>query len=166
MAKYARAQAELAEAKNAYSVARHRMATKKTEIAALKKELNAAIDDYYAADPEQMDEKTLELLKSGILSASEYTRLMNKAIESGNHTMARMIGKYATDAGEKIAEKYGKTSPQAMELRAVEYAAMQNNGGDRREAFEVMAELYDRCVNNPGMIGHWDDIISETVQNF
>ena len=165
-ARYARAQADLAEAKNAHAVAKHRLAARKSDILAIKKELQQDISNYYTADPAQIDGATLELLKSGILKPHEYSKLMNDATKAGNHTMARMIGKYADSAAAEVAKRDGENSTTARELRVVGYQAQQNNGGDRLEAFQVMEQLYDRCVNNPGMIDYWEQFTAETVADF
>ena len=112
-AKSARAQADFLEAKEAYRKAKGVLESHKSEIAALRKELVAELDDHYAADPAALDSNTLELLKSGVLKANEYAKLMDKAQAAGNHTMARMIGKYAADAAEEGGNKYGQNSEQA-----------------------------------------------------
>ena len=99
-AKSARAQADFLEAKEAYRKAKGVLESHKSEIAALRKELIAELDDHYAADPAALDGSTLELLKSGVLKANEYAKLMEKAQSNGNYTMARMIAKYAGDASD------------------------------------------------------------------
>lgn len=165
-AKAARARADLLDAQRALEEARRALAAHISDIAALRKELSAALDGQYVADPAALDGNTLELLKSGILKSSEYARLMNKAQSEGNHTMARLIAKYAGDAAAEMGSRYGASDPTAMELRAISRAANQDNGNETLQAFDVMADLYNRTANNPLMIDHWDELIGGLVKNF
>ena len=165
-AKSARAQADFLEAKEAYRKAKATLESHKSEIAALRKELVSELDDHYAADPAALDSATLELLKSGVLKANEYGKLMEKAQSDGNYTMARMIAKYAGDAAEQRGSKYGQNDEQARTLRAISYTAGPTNGSNTLQAFDLMADVYNRAVNNPGMIDHWGELTAETVENF
>lgn len=164
-AKSARAQADFLEAKEAYRKAKGVLESHKSEIAALRKELIAELDDHYAADPAALDSSTLELLKSGVLKANEYAKLMDKAQSDGNYTMARMIAKYAGDAAAEVAKKYGQNDEQARVLRGISYTANQNNGNETLQAFDLMGDVYNRAVNNPGMIDHWGELTSNALEN-
>ena len=64
---------------------------------ALRRQLEAAIAEKYAANPSDVDPNTLTLLQSGILTPPEYVRLFNRATSS---TMRRLIGKYAGEAAK------------------------------------------------------------------
>ena len=132
----------------------------------MRGELAAEIESAYSVDPAQLDNNTLELLKSGILSGSEYAKLLNAAQAAGNPTMVRLIGKYAQDAADAAATKYGQSDRAAAELRAVAYQSKANTGSAHLEAFDYLADVYRRCTNNPAMIGHWDELTAEAVQNF
>ena len=96
---------------------------------------------HYTANPAALDMATLELLKSGILTAAEYSRIMDKAIQDDNHTMARMIGQHAKAAAENAT-----SNDDAMALRAVAYKSNGMNGGNLVEAFDFVTSLYDRCT--------------------
>ena len=165
-AKSARAQADFLEAKQAFDAARRAFRDSDTQFNGMRRELAAAIDDAYSADPAQLDGNTLELLKSGILNGSEYAKLLNEAKAANNPTMVRMIGKYAADAAAARGEKYGQNDEQARAMRLTEYESRNFTGGDRLEAFDNMVSLYHRCTNNPAMIDHWDEFTAETVENF
>ena len=164
-AKSARAQADLLEAKEAWKQAQEEFKSHNREIADLRKELAAEIDNHYAADPAAMDSATLELLKSGILKSSEYARLMQKAQDNGNHTMCRMIAKYAGDAAVDVAKRYGENDSKARELRAIAYMGNQNDGSETMQAFDLMADVYKRATNNPGMIDHWAELTDVALEN-
>ena len=165
-AKSARAQADFLEAKQAYESARRTFRDSDRQFDVMRKELAAAIDDAYSVDPAALDSATLELLKSGIMNASEYTKLLEQAKANNNPTMVRMIGKYAADAAKARGESHGMNDREAQALRMAEYNSRSYTGGDRLQAFDNMVELYHRCTNNPGMIDHWDEFTAETVENF
>ena len=164
-AKSARAQADFLEAKEAMKAAKTAFEGHKSEIAALRKELVSELDDHYAADPAALDSATLELLKSGVLKANEYGKLMDKAQSDGNYTMARMIAKYAGDAAEQRGSKYGQNDEQARTLRAISYTAGQNNGSNTLQAFDLLSDVYSRSVNNPAMIDAWGELTADAVEN-
>lgn len=165
-AKSARAQADFLEAKQAYETARRTFRESDTQFNAMRRELAAAIDDAYSADPAQLDTATLELLKSGILTGSEYAKLLEQAKAASNPTMVRMIGRYAGEAAKARGESHGMNDREATALRMAEYNSRSYTGGDRLQAFDNMVELYHRCTNNPAMIDHWDEFTAETVENF
>lgn len=165
-AKSARAQADFLEAKEAYSKAKRVLESHKSELAAIRKELAAELEDAYSVDPAKLDTATLELLKSGILTGNEYVKLMREAQAAGNPTMVRMIGKYAEDAAAARGEKYGQNDEQARTMRLVGHESRQNTGSEHLKAFDYMADIYNRAVNNPGMIDHWGELTAETVENF
>jgi hypothetical protein len=165
-AKSARAQADFLEAKQAYETARRTFRESDTQFNAMRRELAAAIDDAYSADPAQLDTATLELLKSGILTGSEYAKLLEQAKAASNPTMVRMIGRYAGEAAKARGESHGMNDREATALRMAEYNSRSYTGGDRLQAFDNMVELYHRCTNNPAMIDHWDRFTAETVEKF
>ena len=165
-AKSARAQADFLEAKQAYETARRTFRESDTQFNAMRRELAAAIDDAYSADPAQLDTATLELLKSGILTGSEYAKLLEQAKAASNPTMVRMIGRYAGEAAKARGESHGMNDREATALRMAEYNSRSYTGGDRLQAFDNMVELYHRCTNNPAMIDHWDEFTAETVEKF
>ena len=165
-AKSVRAQADFLEAKQAYETARRAFRDSDTQFNGMRRELAAAIDAAYSADPAQLDGNTLELLKSGILTGSEYTKLLEQAKAASNPTMVRMIGRYAGEAAKARGESHGMNDREATALRLAEYNSRSYTGGDRLEAFDNMVNLYHRCTNNPAMIVHWDEFTAETVENF
>ena len=127
----------------------------------VRKEFVAAVESHFTADPAALDMATLELLKSGILKPAEYNRLMDKAINDNNHTMARMIGQHAKAAAENITDRDTATA-----LRSVSYRSSGMNGSNYVEAFDFVTDLYDRCSRNPALYGSWNELVGETIENF
>lgn len=161
-AKSSRAEADYAEAlaafdkfrKNGFYSYRQRM----NEV---RKEFVAAVESHFTADPAALDMATLELLKSGILKPAEYNRLMDKAINDSNHTMARMIGQYAKAAAENAGDRDTATA-----LRSVSYKSNGMNGSNYVEAFDFVTGLYDRCSRNPALYSKWGELAGEVIEKF
>jgi hypothetical protein len=166
LAKSARAQADLIEAREAFRHAKRVFADHASEFRTIRRELASEIDEAYRADPAQLDGNTLELLKSGILNGREYNHLLEQAKAAGNPTMARLIGKYAGDAAKARGQKYGADDREVREMLIAEVNSRFFTGEDRLQAFDNMTEIYNRCVNNPGMIDHWSELTAETVDSF
>ena len=165
--KSARAQADYTEAKAAYDKARRNFgAAQEKAIKDLRSELAAALDDAYSADPAALDSNTLELLKSGIMSASEYAKLMSAAQAAGNATMVRLIGKYAMDAADETAAKYGQNDPKAAEFRRVSHISRAFTGSTYLNNFDYITDVFRRCTRNPAMIDRWGDLTGDAVENF
>ena len=164
IAKSTRAEAEFMEAKQRLTNAKKAMETKKSELETLRKKLTNEIEKEYSADPAQLDGNTLELLKSGILKGNEYERLFAKAKADGNPTMMRMIGKYAGDAAKVRSDKNGWHDSEAQALRMVEHQSRTATGASHLQAFDNLAEVYNRCANNPAMIDHWEELTNGIIE--
>lgn len=158
-AQSARVYADYLTAKESMKRAQEEFSSHNSEIAALRRQLAADLNAHYAADPAALDANTLELLKSGVLTPAEYSRLLNKAQTEGNFTMARVIAKYAGDAAASMNQQ----DPRARELRAISYTASANNGSNILAAFDMMADVYRRATLNPHMIDSWDDLTGEVA---
>lgn len=156
-AKAARADADLIEARERYNKAQNMLQDRKNDIKALRQQLANELSVHYSADPTKLDGNTIELLKSGMLNPNEYLNLLNKARAENNHTMERLVAKYAGEAAEAETAKNG-SSQVADKYRAVSYMVNQNYGADELATFDVMAEAYRRTADNPSMIDAWDDL--------
>ncbi len=166
-AKAARAQADYLEAKAAYDNARRNFgAAEAKAIRELREGLETAVNDAYSVDPAKLDTATLELLKSGIMNASEYAKLMSAAQAADNPTMVRMIGKYAQDAADAMATKYGQNDPKARELRNVTYQSRAYTGSTYLANFDTVTDVFNRCTRNPALIDKWGDLTGEMVEQF
>ena len=165
VAKSARFEAEYQEAKAEYEKLRREMRDYKADgFKPIRKELESAIADAFAANPEHLDANTMELLRSGIMSADEYNRLMSKATADNNPTMVRVIAKYAKDRADQADAD--RNTDAARAFRAVAYNGNSVNGNAYLETFDVMTSCFNRCMNNTALIGHWDELNGEIVENF
>ena len=162
MAKSARAEADLAEAKAQFEHCRRNLfENKRREIAAIRAELETAVRDTYAADPSKVDMQTLELLRSGIMSADEYSRLIDAAASNGNHTMVRLIAKNAADMAEKATD-----TDVARSYRLVSHRGKGNDGTEYLRAFDFLADTFNRCERNFALSTKWDELTAPVVESF
>lgn len=159
------AEADLLEAKNARDSMRRALRDDSgAEIANIRKALAAELDGAFAADPADLDTATLELLKSGILTADEYSRLMDSAAEAGNATMCRMIGQYAkTRSDEETAKRNPDT---AREFARIAHRGRMSGANAYLANFDTLTEIYGRAVKNPALVPHWDALTAELVEGF
>lgn len=162
MAKSARAEADLCEARNAFDqMRRHLFDDKRREIAAVRAELEKAVFDAFAADPKAVDMNTLALMNSGILTAAEYNRLIDASTAAGNHTMVRLLAQSAKDRADKVND-----SDTAREYRLVAQKGKGANGREFLEAFDYMGDVFNRCERNFSLAGKWGELTADVVENF
>ena len=162
MARSARAEADLCEARNAFDqMRRHLFDDKRREIAAVRAELEKAVFDAFAADPKAVDMNTLALMNSGILTAAEYDRLIDASTAAGNHTMVRLLAQSAKDRADKVND-----SDTAREYRLVAQKGKGANGREFLEAFDYMGDVFNRCERNFSLAGKWDELTADVVENF
>ncbi len=163
------AMSDHAEAKAVFDVVKREYEDSLEEAKKIRTELENAIEEDYTVDPAQLDNNTLELMKSGVLKPADYVRFMNDALENENHAMIRMIAKYAEEASKQLMESGldQKTVYEGRErLSTVVNAAKTDDGREYLEAFDVIAETYRRTVNNPSMIRYWDQLTAHAVEGF
>lgn len=162
MAKSARAEADLCEARNAFDqMRRHLFDDKRKEIAVVREELEKAVFDAFAADPKAVDMNTLALMNSGILTAAEYNRLIDASTAAGNHTMVRLLAQSAKDRADKVND-----SDTAREYRLVAQKGKGANGREFLEAFDYMGDVFNRCERNFALAGKWGELTADVVENF
>ena len=162
LARSARAEADLCEARNAFDqMRRHLFDDKRKEIAAVREELEKAVFDAFAADPKSVDMNTLALMNSGILTAAEYNRLIDASTAAGNHTMVRLLAQSAKDRADKVND-----SDTAREYRLVAQKGKGANGREFLEAFDYMGDVFNRCERNFSLAGKWDELTADVVENF
>ena len=162
LARSARAEADLCEARNAFDqMRRHLFDDKRKEIAAVREELEKAVFDAFAADPKAVDMNTLALMNSGILTAAEYNRLIDASTAAGNHTMVRLLAQSAKDRADKVND-----SDTAREYRLVAQKGKGANGREFLEAFDYMGDVFNRCERNFALAGKWGELTADVVENF
>ena len=162
LAKSARARADLAEAKAQFEhCRRHLFEEQRKDIAVIRAELVEALGKEYAADPKAVDGNTLALMNSGIMTADEYSRLIDSAIASGNFTMTRLLAKSAADMAEKVTD-----SDVARSYRLVSHKGKGMDGREYLQAFDFLTDTFNRCERNFALSTKWDELTSPVVDSF
>ena len=153
------------DAQHALKAAKSELEDTKQEIRELRRGLDKAVSESFSADPAMIDGNTVELLKSGILTASEYCRLLEKAKASDNPTMCRLIGKFAGDTARAL-KGTGRADENTALLLSVERNANFCSGNDYLTAFDAVTNIYSKCVRTPAMISQWDSLVASTIESF
>lgn len=165
----AKAQANYLEAVQMVEAVRKKMieGVYQDEICELKTDLENELSKTFAVDPAKIDSNMLELLKSGIMSTSDYNTMMKKAMDSDNITMARLIGKYADQAAQERENNpmIGRDATTAQ-LRALAVQSQGYTGNNYIESFNVLSYTFERCAANPAMIDSWDTMTADIVASF
>ena len=117
--------------------------------------------DAFAADPKAVDANSLALMNSGIMTADEYSRLIDSAIASGNFTMTRLLAKSAADMAEKVTD-----SDVARSYRLVSHKGKGMDGREYLQAFDFLADTFNRCERNFALSTKWDELTSPVVESF
>ena len=163
-AKAARAQADFLEAQEAWRATQRNLPGKALEkLAAIRREYAQEMAQRFAVDPSKLDTASMELLKSGIMRPEEFASMFNRAAQTGNTTMTRVIAKYAAEAAEAAAKRYGENSSQARELRMIGYSGNLDPAKDHLDTFDGVVEVFRRTVDNPAMISHWDELTAQLL---
>lgn len=133
----------------------------KVDIANIRAELEKAISSQHVFDAEQVDSVTLELLKSGLLTAREFADILTKAEKNKNYTLSQLVGRYAM--------KQAKDTNDKMEQDALYLVHARSNADSANKYltdFDALTDIFNRTVNNTAMIGHWDNLTGSIVENF
>lgn len=86
----------------------------KAEFAEIINEANSVFDRHFRATPEQIDEKGLALLNSGVMTAKELIALADEYPE--NYTMRKLIGGKIAEMGEKTRDKELEMTGKSLKL--------------------------------------------------
>lgn len=165
-AKAMRAEADYLAAKDAYNKMRFNLPdATRSKLAALRREYAQEIGQSFGVDPAQIDAGAIELLKSGIMKPAEYAHMMKTAQAAGNSTMIRLIAKYAAEAADAAAKKYGVGDQRAAILQALAYEGNTDPGAAVMQNFDAVADIITRCTNNSGMIKHWDELAGPLLKS-
>ena len=165
----ARAEADYREAVQKVDAIRREMTEGRfaDELREHRAALAEAVRDAFTANPEDIDERSLELLKSGILSATEFESLMHKAVDAENYTMARLIGKFAEDAAAaRVDDPMTGNDAEARQLRAIGTASRQHDGQTILDSFDSLSAIFGMCAKNPSMVSSWDELTSPVIASF
>lgn len=150
-AKFRSLEADYITAKEELKNTMHEFAESVKKVDAIGEELAEEIRNDYGARPEDVDQNTLELLKSGIVTAEEYVRMFNQA---NNPTMKRLIARYAEENATE------ETRPHMQIMKK-----LVENGDEYINNFSVLRDAFIRTTGNTAMIPCWDELTAEIVND-
>lgn len=96
-----------------------------------------------------------------IMSADEYSRLIDAAASTGNHTMVRLIAKNAADMAEKAND-----ADVARSYRLVSHKGKGDDGSEYLRAFDFLVDTFNRCERNFALTPKWAELTSPVVESF
>ena len=140
--------------------------TRRTIRAELEQEVRAA----NIANPDAIDNNTLELMKTGVLSPADYSAFMERF--DSNATMLKLIGHYAAEAAKTTDNRR-----EAATLNAISIDCQSGQSAILR-AFDDLCKVSDYCrgerhdgdrfrpEHTAIMSEKWDDLAGEAVESF
>ncbi len=131
---------------------------------ALRNRLAKEIADNNLATPEQVDERAITLMQSGIMKYNEYVNMLNRYIKEGNITMSRLL-RQAIEKQADVEQSAGNPD-NARAYRALAYQARQTDDEHLLNTFDSLCEIYERTANNPAMFSYWDRLTAAGLEEF
>ena len=101
-------------------------------------------------------------MNSGIMTADEYSRLIDSAIASGNFTMTRLLAQSAAN----MAEKTTGDADVSRSYRLVSHKGKGMDGREYLQAFDFLTDTFNRCERNFALSTKWDELTSPVVDSF
>lgn len=166
----ARANAEFLAAQEKFKVARNRVRDElNSRRMELREKLQKELEANYITSPDAVDERAIELMRSGIMKANDYFSLMDKYDD--NSTMLRLIAKYAKDAVEDTDDRAEKTA-----LREIADICRNGQGSVLRN-WDTLSKIVDYCSGQAhereerptyvvSMGKRWEELSGEIVRGF
>ena len=162
LAQSAEAEARFIKADKAHQDAKRRIPQEvERKLSSIRAGLAEVVEREFSAKPADIDEKTIALLRTGVLTPREYKTLLNDATETRNYTMTRVI----SDAAWKEAGTLPTEDPMARELREVTSIAKRYTGGAYLQNLDVLADVMRRGLKNPYMLKNWERLTEEIISN-
>ncbi len=115
-----------------------------------RKALSAELDTVYAVNPDEVDNNAMTLINSGIMNTADFERMYQKAKESGNLTMTRLIGKSAYDYAEKAPDDSSRRTLNAIFADSVSWKQ------DEMASFDECVFSLKRATGNNNSIYQYE----------
>ena len=128
----------------------------------IRNEYEEHLADEFVVDSTQVDQNTVMLLNSGILKTNDYVSLYEKAEESGNITMMRVIGS-AADKAADIARGNGSIRDTVI-LHQIAMRSREAAGDKKLKTFDSCVIGFKQYMNNPVLIDNWS-IYAEALES-
>ena len=111
-------------------------------LARLRKDLEADIAEYTAADPSKLDSNAVTLLNSGIMGYNDLLRMANA--QWGNPTMLRLIGNHAKKLYDADPTSKDAKNANALHSKIQHYCS----GKDQLEVFDAAGAWVNKCLQS------------------
>lgn len=113
----------------------------------LREQFESYLDEHYSASPDKLDTATMQLLNSGICTASELARLAER--HKDNPTMLRMVAAQA----EKITDERNQSRADYLTCRKVAFvAAAAKDGGREMNIFDSAVSAAERGLQQDSTV--------------
>ena len=136
------------------------------ELSGIRNELVEDIRRKNAINPSDLDRNVVDVLTAGMCSPEEIRDLYDK---TENATTRRYIANYAKSEVERInasnldAHEKRRRGEVLNNLTA-EGASLTDPEKDASvRIFDSVADVANRCINNPAMISRWGDLVSDAL---
>lgn len=108
----------------------------------LRGQLSAYLDEHYAANPDKIDSATMQLLNSGICTASDLAHLAERYTD--NPTMLRIVGSHAAS---KLREDKHLSREDRVTCAVVKDKGASANGGTEMRLFDEAVSVASYGLN-------------------
>ena len=118
-----------------------------TKVRELRNQFDSYLDEHYSVSPDKLDTATMQLLNSGICTASELARLAER--HKDNPTMLRMVAAQA----EKITDERNQSRADYLTCKKVAFvAAAAKDGGREMNIFDSAASAAERGLQRDSTV--------------
>lgn len=156
-----RRDADLLEAQGAFDTTMSSWADRgERALQDLRGELEGAISVAFAVNPADVDQNIVTLLNSGICTSADFERMLKDTAD--NSTMQRLILSHI----EKTATSPDVDPAERRTLNVLLHDGQGSMGSAVLENFDALGGVLHRCLRNPSMINHWDELTGEIVEGF
>lgn len=163
------ARADLREAHDAFRIEYGKMMNNyNARVKELRSQFADHLNKHYAASPDKLDAATMQLLNSGICTAAELVRLVER--HADNPTMLRIVASYAK---RKKDDKQISREDRALCSIVQQTAAAAKDGSRELAIFDSavsaaaygLGKDYDHATNMHKRIPGWLDGFTDQIQN-
>jgi hypothetical protein len=129
----------------------------------IRKNLQIAVDNYYAVDTSRLSPELLQLLNSDILNVKDISKLMRAAESEGNTTAIRLI----SDKAAKMS-KEAKTTADKAALMSIADRVNNYTSDNYLTSFDSLVSVAERTMSNTRLLDYWDTTlgIDKVIESF
>lgn len=146
------------------------------QLGEIRDRLESDANKKFALDPENIDQRFMQLANSGLMKPADYEALYEKYENDQNVTMMRLVGNAAGTLAE--AESNNGNRKKAAEFNRIAVKANENTPAGVCKRFDELTSVakyalgdpkapsYNRSIPNPYFMDRWDDLCGETIEEF